>query len=221
MDKDKKILILATHFDDDVLSFGGLISKSIRKGYQVWVHVFTCGGPCSNVSGEERRDEFIEVMKFLNVTRYTFSGEGMDGLLDTVPNCTLTNMIDGMIKSWKPDEVYCSAQSEHADHQALCRAFTASARLKSGYIPKLFAFGTYPFSDQLYTNPDGGKILNPLSEEDFLNKCEAFKLYKSQFKPAPSPLGLIGVENQARYYGMLCGHEYAEMYYQLRYIREI
>lgn len=217
----KKLLILATHFDDDVLSFGGLISKSIRDGDQVKVHVFTAGGPCSNVAGSIRIAEFESVMKFLKVQNYNYSGEGMDGKLDTIPNCELTGMIDQMIRDYEPDECYCSAESEHSDHIALCKAFTAAARIKSGYIPKLFAFGVYPFSDQLYTTSSGGKIYQPLSEEDFNNKLEAFKLYKSQFKPAPSPLGEAGVINQALYHGMVCGHKYAELYYQLRYIRGI
>lgn len=218
---DKKILILATHFDDDIISFGGLISKAIRNKDQVWVHVFTCGGPASNVSGEIRSYEFKNAMDFLGVQKYTFSGENLDGRLDTVPNCKLTAMIDGFIKEWEPDEVYCSAMSEHRDHKSLCDAFLGAARLKSGWQPKLMAFGTYMFSDQLYTSVDGGKIYNPLSEEDYNNKIKAFKLYKSQFKPSPSPLGEEGIRVMSEYHGMMCGHKYAELYFQLRYIRSI
>lgn len=216
----KKILILAVHPDDDVLSFGGLISRAVRNGCQVYVHCFTMGGPCSNVSSDIRYNEYKEVMEFLKVTEYTYSGKDMDGRLSTIPSCELTGMIDKMINYIQPDEVYSSAVSEHADHQALYNAFLGTARLKSGWMPKLFAVGTYPFSDQLYTQPSGGKIFQPLSEEDFNKKCEAFKLYKSQFKPSPSPLGIDGIRNQAHYNGMMCGAKYAELYYQLRYIRE-
>lgn len=216
---NKKILILATHFDDDIISFGGLISKSIRNNDQIWVHVFTCGGPASNVSGEIRSYEYKDVMEFMGVQKYTYSGIGLDGRLDTVPNCELTKMIDNMISEYKPDEVYCSAMSEHSDHQSLCRAFLGAARLKSGHQTKLFAFGTYMFSDQLYTTVDGGKIYQPLTEEDYVKKLEAFRLYKSQFKPSPSPLGEDGIRVMSEYHGMMCGHKYAELYYQLRYIR--
>lgn len=218
---NKKILILAVHFDDDLLSFGGLISKSIRDKDEVWVHVFTCGGPASNVSGEIRSHEYKNVMEFLGVQRYTYSGIGKDGLLDTTPNCELTKMIDDMISSFTPDEVYCSAMSEHSDHQSLGKAFLGAARLKSGWMPKLFAFGTYMFSDQLYTSNDGGKIYQPLSEEDYQKKIDAFKLYKSQFKPKPSPLGEEGIRVMSEYHGMMCGYKYAELYYQLRYVRSI
>ena len=216
---DKKILILTQHPDDETLSFGGLMSKAQRNNDNVYVHCFCIGGPCSNVSTDIRLAEFESVMKYFNC-KYSYDTE-LDGLLETVPNSELTKRIDNLIQSVKPDEVYCGSMSEHTDHMALVKAFTASARLKSGWLPKLFAIGTYQFSDQLYSITSGGKIFNPLSEDDFNRKCEAFKLHKSQFKPSPSPLGLDGIEIQARYNGMLCGSKYAELYYQLRYIRSI
>lgn len=219
--KKKKILILVAHMDDDVISFGGLISKSVKKGHHVKVHAFTAGGPCSNANSAVRVAEFTEVMRFLGVQDFTWSGEGMDGRLDTIPNCELTGMIDKLICNMKPDEVYCSAKSEHSDHIALYQAFLGSARLKSGFMPKLFATGTYQFSDQLYNENPGGKIFLPMTEEEYLLKEQAFALYKSQLRPSPSPLGLDGLRCLAKYCGMLCGHEYGEMFYQLRYIRDM
>lgn len=217
---NRTILILAAHPDDDVLSFGGLITKSINSGDKVIVRIFACGGKCSNVSDKIRYEEFEKVMEFLKVEDYGVidGGWNSDGRLDQIPNCDLTGLIDQLIQAYKPTHVYCSALSEHADHQALAKAFTASARLKSGWMPRMFAFGTYPFSDQLYTSSNGGKMFLPLTKDEFNNKLEAFKLYKSQFKPSPSPLGERGLRVMSEYYGMLCGAEYAELYYQLRYI---
>lgn len=215
----KKILILGVHPDDSVISFGGLMHREIKQGHYVKEICFTAGGPSSNVSKQIRRDEHINAMKYLGVDTKILECE--DGRLDQVPSCELTKVIDTFIDSIKPDEVYCSPNSIHSDHMALAKAFKASARLKSGFMPRLFCFGTYQFSDQLTSYPDGGLMFQPLSDEDFDAKCNAFKFYKSQFKPSPSPLGLDGLEFMARYQGMLCGHKYAEMYYQLRYIREI
>jgi LmbE family N-acetylglucosaminyl deacetylase len=220
MSKHKRILILAQHFDDEVLSFAGLIIKEIQKGNEVYVHVFTAGGPCSNTDVDTRINEYHHVMKFLGVTAYSYSGVDKDGRLDTIPSCELTNQIDKLIDRYQPTSVYCGPYSEHSDHQALYKAFLGSCRLRSGWMPQLLAVGTYMFTDQLYSIKDGGKILNPLSEEVYNKKCEAFKLYKSQHKPEPNPLGLEGLRIMSEYYGMLCGHKYAELYYQLRYIRD-
>lgn len=215
----KRILILASHPDDELISFGGLIHREINMGHEVYVHIFTVGGPCSNVDSKVRISELISVMDFMKVTEYSFSGENLDGRLDQVPSCELTSQIDKMVEKIKPHEVYCSSNSEHSDHQALYKAFLGSTRIRSGWQPRLWAVGTYMFSDQTLANFDGGKMFQPLTEEDFKFKCNAFELYKSQFKPSPSPLGLDGLRIMAEYYGMLCGHRYAELYYQLKYIR--
>lgn len=216
----KKILILACHPDDETLSFGGLMAKACRKGDQVYLHSFCVGGPCSNVPTSTRVNELHKVAEYFNV-KLSYDNRELDGRLSTIPSCEITGIIDKLIKDIEPDEVYCNAYSEHSDHKSLYEAFLGAARLKSGYVPKLFAVGVYPFSDQLYTIPSGGKIFNPLTDEDFNRKCEAFKMHQSQFKPSPSPLGIDGLENQSRYHGMLCGYKYAEMYYQLRYIRDL
>lgn len=217
----KRILIISTHPDDEVLSFGGLMSKSQWNGDKIWLHTFCVGGPCSNVPRITREFELYSVAKFFDLHRLTYEDDMYDGVLDTIPSCILTGKIDSMIKEFEPDEVYCTPMSEHSDHIATIEAFKASARLKSGYIPKLFAIGTYQFSDQLYQSPDGGKIFNPLSEDDFNRKCEAFLLHESQQKPEPSPLGIDGLTTLNRYHGLMCGHKYAELYYQLRYIRTL
>jgi len=215
----KKILILATHPDDECLAFAGLMSISKRLGDQVHVHYFCVGGPTSNVSEGVRLSECLAIQNFFgNTMSYDL---GLDGLLDTKPNCEITNQIDQMIDEYQPDELYCSPVSEHSDHKALYAAFLGSCRLKTGFMPKLIAMGVYPNFDQLYQEPTGGKIFQPLTEEDFNNKIEAFKLYKSQYRESPSTLNLDGLRIQAEYNGMLCGCKYAELYYQLRYIRSV
>lgn len=221
MSKTKKsVLLLVPHADDELLSFGGLIQRLVNRGDTVYTRLYTCGGPCSNAPSGTRLDEFKKVQDHLGVPfgQFTVYDFDNDGRLDQVPSCELTTDIDKYIQELKPDEVYCGAYSEHSDHQALYKAFMGAARLKAGYIPRLMAVGTYPFSDQLYSNPDGGKIFLPMTDEEFKRKMDAFKLYKSQLRPSPSPLGLEGLEAYSKYLGMLCGAPYAELYYQLRYI---
>jgi LmbE family N-acetylglucosaminyl deacetylase len=215
----KKILILVPHPDDDVLSFGGLMAKSKIEGDKVHVHCFAIGGPCSNAETIVRHDEFIEVMNYFGCSH---SEEfERDGVLSTFPNTTLTGYIDNLIADHQPEEVYCTCKSEHADHISLYNAFMAACRLKSGFMPRLTALGEYPFLLSSYTSQIGGKIYQPLTEEMYNMKQEAFKLYASQWKPSPSPLGEDGVRILAETRGLECGYKYAELYYQTKYIRNI
>lgn len=217
----KNILIISSHPDDTCISFSGLIIKSLAKGYKVTDVCVTCGGPASNVNASVRELEHKEAMKVLGITDPIILYKGLDGELDTIPNCELTKEIDKLINLYKPEEVYCSPYSTHSDHRALAHAFLGACRLKSGWMPKLAAFGTYMFTDQLYDDNNGGKIYNPLTKEQYELKQLAFSKYESQFKPSPNPLGADGIRIMSEYYGMMCGYRYAEMYYQLRYIRSV
>lgn len=215
----KRILIFSVHPDDSCLSFSGLIQKNISQGNIVKEIEFAVGGPCSNVPTDVRLTEWISVMEFCKMSEYEVALKECDGRLDQIPSCQLTGIMDKAIAEFKPDEVYCTSDSEHADHHALYTAFLGTARLKSGHMPSLFAVGTYMFSNQLYNNHDGGMIYQPLTQEQFDQKCAEFKMYESQLKPSPNPLGIDGIRVMSEYYGMMCGHKYAEMYYQLRYTR--
>lgn len=225
MEENKRILIFSTHPDDACISFGGLIYREVKLGHEVFVHTLTMGGPCSNVDSTQRHIEDVNALLKLGVDadHYSYSGVDMDGKLSLIPNTEITSLMDKMINGIKPHEVYCTPDSEHVDHKATVTAFKASARLRSGWQPRLWCIGTYMFSQQLNSDfgSGSGYMIQPLTEEDFNMKCEAFKEYKSQFKPSPNPLGIDGLRIMAEYYGMLCGHKYAEMYYQLKYIREI
>lgn len=213
----KQILIFVPHPDDDVLSFGGLMAKAQDEGDHVHVHCFAVGGPRSNVSQDDRAIEFMKVMDYFGCTYGMDTGK--DGLLSTINNTDITSDMDRMINELHPDEVYCTCNSEHADHQSLYRAFLGACRLKSGFMPKLMALGEYPFLLSSYTNQIGGKIYQPLTDEWYRRKVEGFSMYKSQFKPSPSPLGEEGVRILAETRGLECGHKYAELYYQIRYTR--
>lgn len=224
--QNKRILLLAPHDDDIVISFGGLIFDSIQKGYDIKVHVFAMGGPCSNVDPSVRIAEFNKVMYYYNITNYSYGLPGsdyptigLDGLMDTLPNCYITGFIDKLCDEYKPTDIYCTADSAHADHHALYTALMASIRLKSGWMVSSIYLGEYQFLPSTYINNVGGKEYLPLTKSNFNSKCEAFLMHKSQLKPSPSPLGIGGVTTLAKMRGMEIGEEYAELYYCIKRIR--
>lgn len=217
----RKTLVIAPHPDDDVLSFAGYIITEKAKGNKVYLSVMTCGGPNSKASYEERLKEFEEAMTFLNVDYFEVWKPNFDGLLDTIPNSQITTYIDSMIEKWKPDNILTCYPSTHSDHIALYNGFQASMRLKEGHLPNLVAFGEYPFILPSLTVPTGGKLYLPMTEKVFKRKCEAFKIYKSQQKKSPSPLGIEGIRILSETRGLECGHKYAEMYYVQRIIKRL
>lgn len=91
----KRILILVPHDDDIVLSFGGLLAKAQRNQDIVKAHVFCMGGPNSN-NQQVREKELLEVAKYYDLD-ITWD-EGMDGLLSSIDNCSITRKIDNFIE---------------------------------------------------------------------------------------------------------------------------
>lgn len=217
----RKSLLIVPHPDDDILSFGGYIITELAKGNDVRVLVMAIGGPNSKASFNTRYEEFVNVMNFLGVKSYDYYSEGKDGLLDTVPSSKLTSWIDYQIEQYQPDNILTCYPSTHADHIALYKAFQASMRLKEGHLPSLVAFGEYPFILTSLELPTGGRMYLPMTEKVFNKKCEAFKLYKTQLKSPPSPLGVDGIRILSETRGLECGYQYAEMYYVQRLTKRL
>lgn len=212
----KKILVFEPHNDDAILGLGGYLIDAIENNCEIWLHTFTIGGVSSNVSEEVRLKEGVNVNTFLGIQHYSYSGIGMDGKLELIPNSELTTMMDKMYDEIEPDEVFCNYKSVHRDHVALYNAFQASLRLRSGFNPKNVYLYEYPFLLAAYEQPNGGKTYYHMSDDTFNKKCKAFELYKSQCKPVPSPLGIVGIKTLAKARGLESANHYAECFYCLK-----
>jgi len=215
----KKILIIAPHADDEILSFGGYLIDQINLGAEITVRIGTIGGKHYLQKRVVRLDEFHSVMNELGITDFAEFFPNKDAELDTIPQKELASKIDKILDEVKPDEVFCCYPSTHQDHIAIYNAFMISMRLRDGYMPKLVALGEYPFILTSKTLPEGGSWYHPLSEDTLNKKIKLFEMYASQLRPSPSPLGSKGVKILAQTRGIECGSEYAEKFYLQKLIR--
>lgn len=215
----KKILIIAPHADDDILSFGGYMIDELAAGSEVHVRIGTVGGVHRLQKIEIRLDELKNVMESLGVQDYKVYFHGKDAEMDSISQREIACKIDADLDELKPDEVFCCYPSTHQDHIAMYNAFMISMRLRDGYMPPFVALGEYPFILTSKTLPDGGAFYHPLSEETLKRKIKLFELYKTQLRPSPSPLGSRGIEVLAQTRGIECGHTYAEKFYLQKLVR--
>jgi len=217
----KKILVIAPHADDEILSFGGYLIDQIIKGSEVHIRIGTIGGVHHLQKFDIRFKEFISVMEGLGIPseRYKYYFKNKDAEMDTIPIREITTKIDNDLDQIKPDEVFCCYPSVHQDHIRVFNAFEASMRLRDGYMPPFVVLGEYPFILTSYSIPNGGKFYHPLSKETLDKKIELFLRYKTQVKPKPSPLGESGVIQLATTRGFECGYNYAELFYLQKMVR--
>ena len=89
----------------------------------------------------------------------------------------------------------------------------ASLRLRQGFMPRFVAL--YEYQNIIIS---GGLWYHDISDS-LDEKIELFNIYKTQIKPAPSPLNPAGIKQLAMVRGTECSVKYAELFYLQKMIR--
>ena len=191
------VVILAPHADDETLSCGGVISKFIEAGRDVYVYVFSSG--LSNVS------EFNAACRVLKATPHPFThfktrtfSESRQQILDCMVEIR---------KQLNPSIVFVPASSDcHQDHRVIYeegkRAFK-HCTIYGWESP----WNSFDFSNTCYVT---------LSPDHMVSKVAAMQEYVSQFsRPYFKEENIISL---ARVRGLQAGSEYAECFEVIRQI---
>lgn len=216
----RKVLCIAVHADDELLSFGSLLDK-FSKDPNVELHIayLTIGGVHRLQNYDVRMAEMNSVCDALNVDskhRYVLF-KNKDAEMDQVSIRVIATKLDELLDNIQPDLLLTNMDSNHQDHHALYKAMRVALRMKDGYtVPKVL-FGEYQFLSAEIDISFNGKMYLPLTSEMLDRKVELFNLYKTQIRPKPSPLGEVGVRRLAEHRGMEFGCGLAECYFVYRY----
>ncbi len=211
MSRNKQILVIAPHADDEVLGCGGYLLHQAEEGAEITIVIGTIGGKDRRQYFDLRLKEFHDVCQALQC-RGHYLYKNKDAELDTIPSFDLTKSIDSYIDKIRPDEIFINYRSRHQDHIKMYDCSMASLRLREGYMPKFVALYEYPFVSDGLDIVRGGKVYHDITNV-IDSKVELFKLYKSQVKESPSPLNEVGIKTLASIRGLECGIKYAEMFY--------
>jgi LmbE family N-acetylglucosaminyl deacetylase len=235
------VLLVSPHPDDETLGCAGTIARVKQLGGEVYCRVGTWGGihqytedpvgPGADspglrwVSGSERRAEFEEVMRLLDV-------DGWDALLDddahmaldVVPQKQLVTALDRggplSLDALRPTLLLIPARSFNQDHDALFRACLAASRPQwqpssRHVVPQVLAYdnGTAYWSD----TPGAFTPSVFVDISDVLDlKVKAVALYSSQLRAVESAESAC--ITQARAYGRRIGCVAAEAFHPLRLV---
>jgi len=162
--KEKHILIIVPHGDDDILSFGGYMIDEISNGSIIHMRYGTVGGIHKLQDHDTRMKEVESVMNMLGITDWNIYFHNKDAEMDMISQRELATLMDNDIDKIKPDELFCCYPSTHQDHIAIYNAFMITQRLRDGFISPLVALGEYPFILTSKQIPDGGFWYHPISE---------------------------------------------------------
>lgn len=229
--KDKRILVVAPHPDDEAIGCGGTILKAVSQGAEVAVLVVSVGDLVRVGDGGQRRTaserelELERVRGFLGVTRTEIlkSDEESHLRLDAVPRRDLTALIEReaalSLVNFKPHIVLLPAPSYNQDHEAVCRAGLTACRphdpsalpvppvvLLYEYPPNSWCLPQERFLPGLYV--DVGAFLE--------RKLEAYGLYLSQARGGLHQNSPENIRHLALLRGREVGVEAAEAFQVMR-----
>lgn len=204
--KNKTLLVLAPHPDDEILGCGGLMAKVKSLGGKVYVIMFAVGN-VKQIGGESNTDkrtkEVEQVMAHMNVDGYeiVYMDDDIHLKLDAIPRKDLIDVIESKskfsINNINPDIIAIpSLACQNQDHEAVFHAaFTACRpRVKEG-LNNAVTVLVYEQVDNLWTSR-GVKPNFYVDISGYLDtKLEALLLYASQMREEPN---LRSIENVKR-----------------------
>lgn len=226
--KNKKLLIVAPHPDDEIFGCGGLIHKIKRQGGKVYVLYLTVGttqdfSKRNKSTMDQRAREITRVAQFLKIDGYrlAFPGNEYHLQLDALPQKKLIHEIERgekiSIEAIRPDILAIPSSFDYnQDHRAANRAaITATRPVPPLYKHFVSTVIEYEFPYVLWSSdvtlPSPNYFL-PLSEAELKTKLRALRLYASQLKVKKGPLSVHGAKTLARMRGIASGAIAAEAF---------
>lgn len=221
--KNKKILVVAAHPDDDILGCGGTLAKAISMNAKIKI-LFLGEGVSSRFdfgfanftklkkASNQRNKECIESLKVLGIKNYIFENR-LCTRFDELPLLNIVKSVEREIKEFKPNIIFTHNRSEvNIDHKITFDAVEVACRP----INKKFLKQVYSFEIVCSGNWKFEKNFSPNTYVDiskfFKKKIKSWSKYQKENKKFPHPRSIKGLEILARYRGIQSNTTFAEAF---------
>ncbi|MDC0369937.1 PIG-L family deacetylase [Pelagibacteraceae bacterium] len=221
--KNKTILVVAAHPDDDVLGCGGTLKKLSKKGSDINLIFLSDGVSSRKMTNKKflqeisRRKKACErACRILGSNKPIFY-DLPDNSLDTVSFLKIVKLIKNHIDKIKPEIIFTHFHNDlNIDHSITNRAVVTACRPLKNNPVKILLFFEVPSSTEWQITGKKENLFNPNWFEDIsleLNsKIKALKAYKSEIRKWPHPRSEKGVKALAQWRGATAGFKAAEAF---------
>ncbi len=225
--KKDRVLIIASHPDDDILGCGGTMAylRSINVTVKV---LFLAEGVSARFNKSEflsnkfikaskiRHSAALKALKIIDIKEYEFQ-DRLCTRFDEFPLLDLVKSIEKVIYDFKPTIIFTHNNSEvNIDHVITHNAVEIATRpnikskIHSIYLFEIPCSGNFKFV----------KNFNPnvfVNIEKFRRKkYKAWNCYKQEARPYPFPRSIEALDAIAKYRGVQSGMKYAEGFFLAR-----
>jgi len=217
-----KILVMATHPDDETLGMGGTIARFASEGHHVTVTIVTRGWeplfPESFI--EKGRNEAREANEILGVKSLLFMDLPVTRL-NQLPRHEINGKFNELMELEKPEMVFLPfAGDRHIDHREVFEACLVSIRPSPNckQLKKILCYETV--SETHWASPYIEPNFEPnlwVDITDYLEtKLKAAKKYQTQLQAEPYSRSVDALTSLAKWRGSIVGMHAAECFYVVR-----
>lgn len=217
-----RVLICVAHPDDEVLAFGGLVSKFSKE--HTFRIIYLAEGISPRLAGKQPTAEQLshrnQGSKFL--LRFGLSDmhflDTKCGNLHLENPVTYHDFIRKHIQDFGPQLICTTSQNDnHVDHRTCFELVMVAARpieevaKISIIVGEVLSSTEWRFSEVFQPN-----LFLELDAVNLDHKKAMMRAYETEIRPYPFPRSDIGIETLARFRGIKSGNEFAEAYSLIR-----
>jgi len=230
---DKRItLIIVAHPDDEVLGCGGMIAQKalieecLPKVFFLSSGVGARGHFCSaEYKSNAVHKKYKQTLSALNVLG--LKRENMiwgplyeDNKFDDVPLLRIVKDVEKIIQQEEPEVIYTHSRHDlNIDHRLTYQAVLTATRPYASKVKEIYSFEVPSSTECNFPTKFSPNVFCSLNRIDVIKKEKALGQYEDEICQSPHPRSIDGIWNNAEYWGMRMGTEYAEAFELVRMLK--
>ena len=225
---NKKILIVASHPDDEVLGCFGTVARLIKEGYDAYTLILGEGKTSRDEQRivKNKKDEIVvlntEIQKANDAIdiKKVFIESFPDNRFDSVDLIDIVKVVSKVKEVVEPDIIFTHFENDlNIDHHITYQAvLTATRPMEDECVKEIYSFEILSSTEWNYPLSFSPDTYFDISDTIDL-KIKAMEEYTSELCEYPHPRSLEGIKLNAKYQGMRVGKQYVEAFKSVRVIK--